>query len=183
MNIQYSEYNEITNFREIRIGKISECLLYRGSYPVFKIDRERDGAYSKLVTDAKIACVLNLADNEIGLERMASLVPWYRNLLMNNKVIGLNIQFEFDFEKRNKYAVFRSKLKQGLRFLISHDGPYLIHCSAGIDRTGFVAAIIEALLGAGVDEIRYDYLLSYGKKFADENTELNTNTGKIILDN
>ena len=52
----------------------------------------------------------------------------------------------------------------------------------GADRTGFVAAIIEGLLGASIDEMLYDYLLSYGKEFADEKTELNTNTGKLILE-
>jgi len=65
--------------------------------------------------------------------------------------------------------------------LIAHNGPYLIHCNAGTDRTGFVAAIIEGLLGASIDEILYDYLFSYGKKFADDKTEENINTEKIIL--
>jgi protein tyrosine/serine phosphatase len=66
--------------------------------------------------------------------------------------------------------------------MIKHSGPYLIHCNAGIDRTGFVAAIIKAWFGAEIDEIVYDYLLSYGKTFADEaNTELHKTTGEIII--
>jgi protein tyrosine/serine phosphatase len=183
MDINFCENNEITNFREIYMGKISERLLYRGSYPIFRIDQERDKAYDKLVFNAKIKCIINLADNEIGLRKIANLVPWYCKLFENNNVIGLDIQFEFDFENKKENKIFNNKLRQGFKFLIERDGPYLIHCNAGIDRTGFVAAILEALLGAGIDEILYDYLLSYGKKFADDNNnELNINTGKIILD-
>jgi hypothetical protein len=63
MNVNISEDNEITNFREICMGKIPEGLLYRGSYPIFGMEPERDNAYNKLVSDAKIECVINLADN------------------------------------------------------------------------------------------------------------------------
>jgi hypothetical protein len=181
MNVNISENNEITNFREICMGKIPEGLLYRGSYPIFNMEPERDNAYNKLVSDAKIECVINLADNESGLETTANSVPWYRELLKKDSIIGLDIHFLFDFEDKNEYQVFKNKLKQGFLFLIAHNGPYLIHCNAGNDRTGFVAAIIEGLLGASIDEIVYDYLLSYGKKFADAKTELNMDTGKIIL--
>ena len=163
------------------MGKIPEGLLYRGSYPIFNMEPERDNAYNKLVSDAKIECVINLADNESGMERIANSVPWYRELMKKNKIIGLDIQFLFDFEDKKEYQVFKNKLKQGFLFLIAHNGPYLIHCNAGNDRTGFVAAIIEGLLGASIDEIVYDYLLSYGKKTADDKTELNVYTDIIIF--
>jgi len=164
------------------MGNISKGILFRGSYPIFE-DKERDDAYDKLVADAKIACVINLADNETRLERIAKLVPWYNKLLESNNVIGLDIQFEFDFENKEENEVFKNQLKQGLKFLIKRKGPYLVHCNAGTDRTGFFAAILEGLFGAETDEIVYDYLLSYGKKFAGEkHTELNINTGKIILE-
>ena len=181
MNVNVCEDNEIANFREICMGNISGGLLYRGSYPIMSMDPERDRAYDKLVSDAKIECVINLADNESGLETTADSVPWYRELLNKNNIIGLDIHFLFDFDDKNENETFKNKLKQGFMFLINHNGPYLIHCNAGTDRTGFVAAITEGLLGATIDEVLYDYLLSYGKKFADEKTELNINTGKIIL--
>jgi protein tyrosine/serine phosphatase len=59
-------------------------------------------------------------------------------------------------------AYCNQKLKKGLRFIIANNGPYLIHCFAGIDRTGFVAAVLEALMGASIHEIVDDYLLSFG---------------------
>jgi len=181
MNVNVDENNELTNFREICMGKIPGGLLYRGSCPFFNISPEKDKAYKKLVSKAKIKCVINLSDNESGLEAAANSVPWYRELLEKNNIIGLDIHFLFDCDNKSEDEVFKDKFKQGLLFLITHNGPYLIHCNAGTDRTGFVAAILEGLLGAGIDEILYDYLLSYGKKFADEKTEKNINTGKIIL--
>jgi protein tyrosine/serine phosphatase len=181
MIININKDNEIANFREICMGKIPGGLLYRGSYPIMSMDPERDKAYDKLVSEAKIECVINLADNDFGLETTANSVPWYRELLKKDSIIGLNIHFLFDFENENGYKVFKNKLKQGFLFLIAHNGPYLIHCNAGTDRTGFVAAIIEGLLGATIKEILYDYLLSYEEKFADAKTELKIDTGKVIL--
>ena len=44
-----------------------------------------------------------------------------------------------------------------------------------------MAAIIELLCGANIDDVIYDYLLSYGKEFADaKNEELHFITGRNI---
>jgi hypothetical protein len=175
MNVNFCKDNEITNFREIRMGEIPGSLLYRGSSPILSMESQIYNTYNKLASDAKIKCVISLGDNESGLETIAESVSWYRELLKNNNIIGLDIHSLFDNE------IFRSKLKLGFLFLMKHNGPYLIHCNAGTDRTGFVAAIIEGLLGAGLDEILYDYLLSYGKEFADDKNGSNIDTTKIIL--
>jgi hypothetical protein len=52
----------------------------------------------------------------------------------------------------------KSKLASGMEFLASHEGPYLIHCTEGKDRAGFVSALLECLIGAGAES----YLLSTG---------------------
>jgi protein-tyrosine phosphatase len=46
------------------------------------------------------------------------------------------------------------------RALLAYEGPALIHCSAGKDRTGFGAALILSLLGVPRDTIMDDYLLT-----------------------
>jgi protein tyrosine/serine phosphatase len=181
MKINYNEKNKLTNFREICMGNIKNGIIYRGSYPVFKIDKERDETYTELVLEAGINCIINLAGNEKDVEALAKLVPWYNTLHKNNNVIGLDIQFEFDFLDKFDYDVFNYRLRQGFKFLITHDGPYLVHCNAGTDRTDFVAAIIELLFGASIDDVICDYLLSYGKEFADaKDKELNFITGRNI---
>lgn len=40
------------------------------------------------------------------------------------------------------------------------DGPVLIHCTAGKDRTGLLAALTHHVLGVGPDDIIADYLLT-----------------------
>ncbi|MCL2007205.1 MAG: tyrosine-protein phosphatase [Treponema sp.] len=181
MKIEYSADNEIANFREICMGSMAGGMLYRGSYPIMSMDPERDRAYDRLVKKTKITCVVNLSDNESGLETTASSLHWYRELLDAGKIIGLDIRFLFDFDKEDEYGTFKSKLRQAFQFMITHAGPCLIHCNAGTDRTGFLAAIIEGLFGAEIEDIVYDYLLSHGKEFADDReNELNFTTGNII---
>jgi len=58
-------------------------------------------------------------------------------------------------------ALNEKKLKNALQFMITHEGPYLIHCFAGIDRTGFVIALLEALMGANLKEICKNYLMAF----------------------
>jgi len=49
----------------------------------------------------------------------------------------------------------------GLVRLMALERPWLIHCNLGKDRTGVICAVLEALCGAGYDEIEQDYMLSY----------------------
>jgi protein tyrosine/serine phosphatase len=46
------------------------------------------------------------------------------------------------------------------RALADGDGPVLIHCAAGKDRTGLLVALIHHALGVGADDIMADYLLT-----------------------
>ena len=39
--------------------------------------------------------------------------------------------------------------------------PYLVHCTEGKDRTGFMCMLLEALAGAGYRELVDDYMLTY----------------------
>jgi hypothetical protein len=58
-------------------------------------------------------------------------------------------------------------LRRGILFLLDHEGPYLLHCVAGIDRTGFIAAVLGALMGAPTAEIAGDYMLSFINDYDD----------------
>ena len=46
------------------------------------------------------------------------------------------------------------------RTLAEGDGPVLIHCAAGKDRTGLLAALTHSLLGVSRDDLINDYLLT-----------------------
>lgn len=59
---------------------------------------------------------------------------------------------------------FRDAQRQGLRLyfhtLDRAQGPTLVHCAAGKDRTGVAVAFLLAALGVGQDDILADYLLT-----------------------
>jgi hypothetical protein len=75
MTINYNKKNEITNFREVCMGNMKNGVIYRGSYPVYGTDKERDETYTELVLEAGINCIINLAGNKKDVEAIASLAP------------------------------------------------------------------------------------------------------------
>jgi len=106
-----------------------------------------------------VKTVINLSDSkEAAEEYMAEQGPkadYYKSLYDEGQVITLNMGVDITSED------FGKKLAEGLRFLNEHEGPYLIHCTEGKDRAGFAAALLEALMGASLDEIVNDYMTTY----------------------
>jgi hypothetical protein len=140
------------NFREIRMGMIGPGILYRASHPIE--DGREDTAITKPAVHARIATILNLTDTEREIKRKAVLAPWYRKILDAGGVIALGMNFN------GMSRQFCVQLRKGIQFMLNRPGPYLIHCYAGIDRTGFVAIVLEALMGTSLHEIIDDYLKS-----------------------
>lgn len=57
-------------------------------------------------------------------------------------------------------AAQRRALARVLRAIIAADGPVVIHCTHGKDRTGWVSAMLQVVAGAPTDTIVAQYLLS-----------------------
>jgi protein-tyrosine phosphatase len=57
-------------------------------------------------------------------------------------------------------ALFAPMLRQIFVRVATADGPMLINCAAGKDRTGFVCAMLHTTLGVAPDTVMDDYLLS-----------------------
>jgi protein tyrosine phosphatase len=144
-----------SNFREINNGKISPQLLYRSNHPICNGKQVKDIILA--ANKAKIQTIVNLADNIRSLKRQIIQCPWYRRIFEANNVIALNMDRNFNIMD-NKFA---QKLKDGLLFIIVHEPPYLIHCEAGIDRTGFLSMLLESFMGVKFDDIVKDYMLSF----------------------
>jgi hypothetical protein len=149
----YSGDAVFANFREIRGGTIPAAVLYRSSHPAQANARAPYAA--RLAEQVRIAAVINLADNREELEAKASFIPWYREFITKNTIIALDMGPDY------ADPGFKAGLRKGLRFMLNHRGPYLIHCNDGNDRTGVTAALLEALAGAAIDEITDDYMLTY----------------------
>jgi hypothetical protein len=163
-----------SKFSEINCRPILPGILYRSSHPV--CNGKQVGGIILALNCAKIKTIVNLSDDIQSLESKINFCPFYKKLFDDNNVIALNINMNFkimDF-------CFCKKLKKGMIFMCEHDPPYLIHCEAGIDRTGFFALIIEALMGLKIDGIIKDYMLS----FLDDNEySLNYKTRSIYVMN
>jgi len=143
------------NFREISMGEIAPGILYRCNHPIYNGKQVNHIIF--LVTNAKIKTIINISDSMQSLRSKVSRCPWYEKMLAENNVIALNISMKFDILAKG----FINKIGQGIRFLIEHEPPYLIHCEAGIDRTGFLSILLEAFMGAHFDDIVKDYMLSF----------------------
>jgi hypothetical protein len=144
-----------SNFREINYGKISPELLYRSNHPICDGKQVKDIILA--ANNAKIQTIVNLADNTRSLKQKIISCPWYRKIVEKNNVIALNIDRNFDILDTKFYK----KIKDGLIFLMEHEPPYLIHCEAGIDRTGFLSMLLESFMGIEFDYIVKDYMLSF----------------------
>jgi hypothetical protein len=146
---------QTTNFREITMGGIPPSVLYRSNHPI------RNGKEVESITtfaqNAQIKTIINLSDAPKSLKSKIIYCPWYAHIFKNNGVIALNIPMQFDSMNDG----FAKKIKKGVLFMIEQEPPYLIHCEAGMDRTGFLAALLEGFMGTPFDDIVKDYMLSF----------------------
>lgn len=154
----YSSDTEFANFREITAGDIAGGRLYRSSSPI-NPELGRAAYADDLAEAAGIAVFINLANSLEELEGYFEAVdfdsPYYKSVFEAGGVIYLDMGAAYTTDD------FKAKLGQGLIFMSEHEGPYLVHCNEGKDRAGFTSAVLEALMGATLDEIRDDYMMSY----------------------
>ena len=154
----YSSDAAFANFRETKGGKIGEGALFRSSSPINnEIGRAKYA--DALVKENGIRTVMNLADSEESIlsymEKEDFASPYYASLFENGDVIALNMGVSF------KTREFQASLSEGLTFLASKEGPYLVHCTEGKDRAGFTSALLSALMGLTYQEIVEDYMTTY----------------------
>lgn len=154
----YSSDAVYANFRMVNQGDIADGVLYRSSSPINE-EINRASYADVLAAEAGIHTFINLADSEVSLEEHVNAdtfaSPYYMSIYEDGGVILLNMAIDFNSDD------FRAKLANGLNFMADQDGPYLVHCNEGKDRAGFTIAVLQALMGASVDEIVEDYMVTY----------------------
>jgi|GEM_PF-410433 len=165
MNIEYSDNPSdfpsrevFANFRELSGGKIAAGKFYRGASPVNN-NRNRCEYVNELMEEKGINYVLDLADSEKTFrsydEKYDTYYTYGWDMYQNDSVYFVDMDFSYT---NPDYAVW---IADGLKDMIDHDGPYYIHCNEGMDRTGFVCALLEGLAGASYKEMRNDYMITY----------------------
>ena len=106
-----------------------------------------------------IKTVLDYSDTEESLAGFRAMDTWnsdYFDALYEKgsaHVLGLGVNPGSE--------EFHRDLSQALCRMSQEEGPYLFFCTEGKDRTGYSAALIEALCGATYDEMLADYMLTY----------------------
>lgn len=154
----YDSDAEFANFRPVATTGIALGTLYRSCSPVDN-KQGRAACANALVEAAGVKTVMNMGNTEEELagffaaEDFAS--DYYKSLYEAGSVIALGMPVNFASEE------FAGGIVAGLTFLSGHETPYLVHCTEGKDRAGFASMILEALMGASLDEIVADYMLSY----------------------
>ena len=142
---------EFANFRKVNTTGMGEGVLYRSSSPI-------DASLGRnLYADslAKVAGVATFVDFAEVMETAMTYRDFADSYYATQNTIFLGVPPAFV----NK--VFKDALVRGYRFMIEHEGPYLLHCTYGMDRTGFSIAVLEALMGATADEIKADYAKTF----------------------
>lgn len=151
-----SDYEDLSdedyaNFRMVKTDGIKEGILYRSSSPVNpKI--LRSGYADAAAKDAGIRTILNLADHPYEFSLFEDKEKTY---YVSCDCILLDLSASYHTKE------FEEGLARGLRYMIGKEGPYLIHCTEGKDRTGFVCAVLECLMSASIDEVISDYMKTY----------------------
>ena len=154
----YTDDATFANFRVVTLGTIGSGKLYRSASPINN-EHGRAKFANAFIQEANVATVLNLADSEediaeyIAAEDFES--EYYLSLYESGKVIVLDLTANFYSEK------FATSLVDGLRFLAQNDPPYVVHCTEGKDRAGFTIMLLGALMGADLQSIIDDYMISF----------------------
>ena len=142
---------EFANFREVTTTGMGDDTLYRSSSPI-NPELGRNTYADAAMEAAGIKTVINLADSETSAAAYPGFAETYYS---QQRVLYLNLGVDF------AAADFQEGLANGLRFMAANEGPYLVHCTEGKDRAGFVNALLECFMGATYEEVVADYMVTY----------------------
>ena len=154
----YSDDVTFANFRAVTIGRIGNGKLYRTASPINN-ENGRAGYANDLISSVNVATILNLADSIEEIEEYCKAEDfdseYYRTLYEAGKVATPELTADFFSDK------FARSIADGLSFLAHNTPPYCVHCTEGKDRAGFAVMLLAALMGAELEEIIDDYMLSF----------------------
>lgn len=148
----YPSDQAYVNFREVALGRIAPGRLYRSASPIDPGQGERRFVADTLAEAAGVKTVVNTADCRLRFQSFEGFDKTYYASLEH---VALNMGHDYPS------VAFVEDLRNALDFLGEYQGPYLIHGAQGVERTGYVCMVLEALMGASREEIVDDYMRSY----------------------
>ena len=155
---EYSGDAEFANARMVGTTGMAKGRLYRSASP-FDNQFGRAPFVSAYLREQGVKTVLDLSDDEKKIRTYDELPEHSRLLIESGNVIFCKVNTNYRSDD------FNARLIAGLMEMSSRPAPYVIHCTEGKDRTGYVCALLEALAGASYEEIAADYLVTYRNYF------------------
>ncbi len=154
----YSSDEVFANFRNVKVGNLKDNILYRGASPIDNHHKRAKYA-NDLIKSVGIKYDVDLSDDENDLKKHFEASDfksdYFKSLYDAGKVCVSTMSMNY------KSKEFAEKVVKALTDISKNEGPYYIHCVEGNDRTGFVLAVIEGLVGANYEEIVSDYMKTY----------------------
>lgn len=161
----YASDEVFANFRELSGGNLRSGVAYRSASPIDNT-YNRAPYVEKLMKQVSVAYVLDLSDSNEEAD----------TLIAKDKETGVDVSCFTDLRDAGCVGMldlpssyptetYAKKLAAGLVEMTKHEGPYLIHCVEGKDRTGFVCILLESLAGASYDEMQADYMATYANYY------------------
>ena len=178
LRTDYPSDEVFANFRACTGGSLGKNVLYRSASPC---DNKymRASYVDALIKQDSVNCILDLADDDTKIQGYIAKdgfnSPYFLSLYEDGKVIPVALNMNLTSPD------FMTKITKGLRQMIEQDGPYLVHCTEGKDRTGFVCMLLEALMGASYQEIETDYMTTYENYYFMDKVE-EKKTWEIIIE-
>lgn len=155
---EYETDEMFANFRAVNVGNMKQDLVYR-SASICDNQHNRATYVDNLASTKNIKTIINLADSQ---EKIFSYMadssyntPYFDNLYKEGNVHLAQLNTNYKNEKN------KAKIADLMREIISKEGPFLIHCTEGKDRTGFILILLESLSGATKEELENDYMMTY----------------------
>ena len=155
---EYPSDEVFANFRCVEVGDIKKGVLYRSASPCDN-QHNRAGYSDKLIKDVGVKTILNLTDTEEKIqgykEKDDFESHYFWSLYQSGGVILSPIAPFYRNDKESRM------IGESITKMANSEPPYLVHCTEGKDRTGFICIVLEALCGATLEEMRDDYMVSY----------------------
>lgn len=143
---------QFINARSLSGGTMKEGIVYRSTSPFY---REKKAGVAKYLEEHNIRFILDFADSPEDIKTYEDLPEYTQEIVDSGNIVPA--KYGIDYTDHNT----KDTIGMAIKNLLDHEGPYLIQCNLGRDRTGIVSSLLEALCGATYDEIVSDYMLSY----------------------
>ena len=148
---QYPTKEAFANFRAVATTGMKKNTLYRTASPVDP-KHARNTYADGFLRSAGVTTAINMADSP---DTVTAFDGYDQSYYATTDHIELSMKANYGSDD------FNQKIAEGLRFMIDHPGIYSVNCLEGKDRTGFLIAVLECLMGASYEEIISDYMISF----------------------